>query len=56
MPPEELLQMLVCPKSRSGPLKYDAATDRLICEECRIAFPVVDGIPNMLLEEAIPLD
>ncbi|MGE0115181.1 MAG: Trm112 family protein [Steroidobacteraceae bacterium] len=49
-----LLDILACPLCKS-PLKYDKRTDQLICRADRLAFPVRDGIPVMLEEEATPL-
>lgn len=50
-----LLEVLVCPVTR-GPLRWDAAAQELISIQANLAFPVRDGIPIMLLEEARPLD
>ena len=47
--------MLVCPVSK-GPLKYDPAKDLLISEEAQLAYPVRNGIPIMLVDEALPYD
>ena len=46
-----LLELLVCPVSH-GPLSYDAKAKELISKEAGLAFPVRDGIPIMLPEEA----
>jgi uncharacterized protein YbaR (Trm112 family) len=46
-----LLDILACPICKS-PLKFDKATQQLICRADRLAFPVRDGIPVMLEEEA----
>lgn len=46
-----LLELLVCPVSH-GPLSYDAKAGELISKEAGLAFPVRDGIPIMLIEEA----
>lgn len=46
-----LLELLVCPVSH-GPLSYDEKADELISKEAGLAFPVRDGIPIMLTEEA----
>lgn len=46
-----LLQVLVCPLSKK-PLRYEPKTNELINEELGIAYPVVDGIPNMIPQEA----
>jgi uncharacterized protein YbaR (Trm112 family) len=49
-----LLEILVCPKCR-GALEYRAAEQVLICHACRLRYPVRDGIPIMLIDEASPL-
>ena len=46
-----LLELLVCPVSH-GPLSYDAKANELISQDANLAFPVRDGIPIMLPEEA----
>ncbi|XP_068258819.1 protein preY, mitochondrial [Nyctibius grandis] len=46
-----LLRFLVCPLSKR-PLRYEAATNELINEELGIAYPIIDGIPNMIPEAA----
>ena len=48
---DELLAILVCPQCR-GELTYDRAAERLICDKCRLRYPVTDGVPVMLPEEA----
>ena len=50
-----LLEILVCPVTRS-PLVYDQAQSELISKEARLAYPVREGIPIMLAEEARKLD
>lgn len=50
-----LLEVLVCPVSR-GPLIYDRDRGELISKIARLAYPVRDGVPVMLPEEARPLD
>lgn len=50
-----LLEILVCPICK-GPLEYDAARQELISRRSRLAFPIRDGIPIMLGEEARVLD
>ncbi len=47
----KLLELLVCPVTRQ-PLKYDKNTNELISEAARMAFPIRDGIPMMLTDEA----
>ena len=50
-----LLELLVCPITK-GPLRYDRERQELISERARLAFPIRDGIPIMLVDEARPLD
>ena len=50
----KLLELLVCPLTK-GPLDYDAARQELISRQAKLAFPIRDGIPIMLPEEARPL-
>ena len=47
--PSELLEILVCPVDKA---KVNLQGDRLVCEQCGRAYPVRDGIPIMLEEEA----
>ena len=47
----KLLEILVCPLTK-GPLRYDRAAQELISEEAGLAYPIRDGIPIMLVEEA----
>ena len=51
----KLLDILVCPVSK-GPLTYDRAAGELISRTARLAYPVRDGIPIMLPNEARALD
>ena len=46
-----LLEILVCPITKST-LHYDAARNELISEAAKLAYPIRDGIPIMLAEEA----
>jgi uncharacterized protein YbaR (Trm112 family) len=50
-----LLEVLVCPLTK-GPLRYDRERQELISIEAGIAYPIRDGIPIMLVDEARPLD
>ena len=50
-----LLELLVCPLTK-GPLRYDAARQELISEQAGLAYPIRDGIPIMLTDEARTLD
>ena len=47
----KLLEILVCPLTR-GPLEYNAAQQELISRKALLAYPIRDGIPIMLPEEA----
>lgn len=51
----KLLEILVCPLTK-GPLRYDAAQAELISERAGLAYPIRDGIPIMLIDEARSLD
>jgi uncharacterized protein YbaR (Trm112 family) len=51
----KLLEILVCPLTK-GPLEYDAAAQELISRSAKLAYPIRDGIPIMLAEEARRLD
>ena len=52
--PAALLEILVCPQCK-GPLEERPEGPSLACARCRLVFPVRDGIPIMLLDEAQPL-
>ena len=47
----KLLEILVCPMTK-GPLEYDATRQELISRSAKLAYPIRDGIPIMLPEEA----
>ena len=51
----KLLEILVCPLTK-GPLRYDAAREELVSEQAGLAYPIRDGIPIMLIDEARRLD
>ena len=51
----KLLEILVCPVTK-GPLDYDAERQELISRSAKLAFPIRDGIPIMLVDEARRLD
>jgi len=51
----KLLELLVCPLTKET-LEYDAARQELISRRAKLAYPIRDGIPIMLPEEARPLD
>ena len=51
----KLLEILVCPITK-GPLAYDKEKQELISKSARLAYPIRDGIPVMLEDEARRLD
>ncbi len=51
----KLLEILVCPVTKST-LRYDREKQELISDKARLAFPIRDGIPIMLTDEARALD
>jgi uncharacterized protein len=51
----KLLEILVCPLTKT-PLEYDAAKQELISRAAKLAYPIRDGIPIMLPEEARRID
>jgi uncharacterized protein len=51
----KLLEILVCPLTK-GPLEFDSARQELISRSAKLAYPIRDGIPIMLPEEARKID
>ncbi|HEY0900628.1 MAG TPA: Trm112 family protein [Micavibrio sp.] len=54
-PDRKLLEILVCPLTHAL-LRYDAARQELISDQARLAYPIRDGIPIMLPDEARIID
>ena len=54
-PDPKLLELLVCPVTK-GRLEFDPDRGELISRQARLAYPIRDGIPIMLPDEARPLD
>ncbi len=52
---EKVLEFLVCPISKT-PLEYDEKANELISRKAKLAFPIKNGIPLMLIDEARKLD
>ena len=50
---KELIDILACPECK-GPVQL--VGEGLVCEKCKLLYPVRDGIPVMLLSEAIKID
>lgn len=51
----KMLESLVCPQTHA-PLRYDAASQELISRAAHLAYPIRNGIPIMLVDEARQLD
>ncbi len=52
---KELLAIIVCPGCK-GDVRLNDSGSGLICDECRLEYPIKDDIPAMLVEEAKSLD
>ncbi|WP_370400038.1 Trm112 family protein [Sulfitobacter sp. JB4-11] len=50
-----MLEALICPRSQTG-LRYDAEKQELVSDAAHLAFPIRNGIPVMLIDEARKLD
>lgn len=48
---KELLEILACPKCK-GDIRLDEARNGLICDKCRLLYPIREDIPVMLVDEA----
>ena len=51
---KDLLEILACPQCK-GSIMPDDNHEKLLCHACKLAYPVRDGIPVMLVDEALPL-
>ncbi len=51
---EKLLRFLACPACK-GDVAPSAGEDFLLCRDCKLKYPVIEGIPVMLVDEAHPL-
>ena len=51
---QELLDILACPKCKSD-IRLDDTGNWLICDTCRVKYEIREGIPIMLIDEAVPL-
>ena len=52
---KELLEILICPRCQEG-LTLTPKEDGLVCTACKLKYPIRDGVPVMLAEEAEPVD
>jgi len=51
---KDLLDILACPKCK-GDIYLNDQGDGLICQSCRLMYPIKDDIPVMLIDEALPV-
>jgi uncharacterized protein YbaR (Trm112 family) len=51
---KDLLDILACPKCK-GNIRLNDKADGLVCDACRLMYPIKDGIPVMLIDEAVKL-
>jgi uncharacterized protein YbaR (Trm112 family) len=51
---QDLLDILACPKCK-GDVHLNDKKDGLVCEVCKLVYPIKDDIPIMLIDEALPL-
>ncbi len=52
---EKLLEILACPKCK-GDIRLKEDQSGLICDQCKLLYPIKDDIPIMLIDEAIKLE
>ncbi|MDH5173973.1 MAG: Trm112 family protein [Elusimicrobiota bacterium] len=52
---KELLDILACPKCK-GDVHLNEKEDGIICDSCKLMYPIKDDIPIMLIDEAIPIE
>ena len=52
--PRELLDIVACPKCK-GKVALNSDESGFVCESCKLLYPIQDGLPNFLIEEAKPL-
>ena len=52
---KELLDILACPKCK-GNVHLNEREDGIICNSCKLMYPIKDDIPIMLIDEAIPIE
>lgn len=52
---KELLDILACPKCK-GDIKLTENGDGLVCDACKLKYPIKDDIPMMLIDEAVKIE
>jgi len=50
----ELLEILACPCDKHADVEVSSDDTKIVCTKCETTFPIKDGIPVMLLDEATP--
>ena len=50
---DELIKILACPKCKG---KVELKKMFIICKKCKLAYPILEGVPDMLIEDAWPLE
>ncbi len=53
--PKELLEIVACPKCK-GDVALKPDESGFVCEECKLLYPIEDGLPNFIIEEAKPAE
>ena len=51
---KELLEILACPKCK-GAIRLNDKGDGLVCDSCRLIYPIKEDIPVMLIDEAVKI-
>ncbi|HHB77388.1 MAG TPA: Trm112 family protein [Desulfobulbus sp.] len=51
---QKILDILACPRCK-GPVRLNAEKDTIVCEACKLEYPIRDDIPIMLIDEARPI-
>ncbi len=53
--PQDLIDIVACPKCKQKVTLKDDESG-FVCDKCKLLYPVVDGLPNFLIEEARPIE
>lgn len=52
---KKLLEIVVCPTCKRT-LDFDKTKDELLCKKCELAFPIIDDIPHLIVDDARSLE
>ena len=52
--PKDLLELVACPKCK-GKVTLEQDESGFVCPSCKLLYPIVDGLPNFLIDDARPL-